>query len=61
MKYIKNINWYKATCITVALLLTIVMYVYGVPALLDDVAQWRNGGMPTEDARCASAFKLKMD
>ena len=38
-------NWYKITCFTFAATLTATMYIYGFPAMLDDITQWRNGGI----------------
>ena len=54
----KQHNPYKYICITFAICLTVTMYYYGAPAVLDDIAAWRNNGMAAEDARCAMAFDL---
>ena len=53
MKKLKQQNWYKITCITLAVVITVTMYSYGMPSALDSLAQWRNGGMPTEIAKCS--------
>lgn len=38
-----------------------VMIYNGLPATLDDIATWRNGGLTAEDARCAAAFKMELE
>ena len=54
-------KYYKYICIGFAVILTLATYIYGVPAMADDFATWRNGGLPAEDARCAAAFKLEVE
>lgn len=59
-----NFNYYKYICLTLLCLFLLACMYYGIPALLDQIAQWRNGGMPVEVAKCsmfASEHLLEVD
>jgi len=53
-------NPYKLGWVIFAVIFLSTMTIYGFPAVLDDIATWRNHGMDVEDARCAKAFDLEV-
>jgi len=52
---------YKIVCISAVVMFFIAMTYFGMGAMLDEIATWRNNGLSAADARCASAFKLEVD